>query len=104
MKMVTAFIRPEKVENVISTLGAEGFTAITRLDVYGRGKQNGIHVFGACYDMPKTMLITVIDDGSLDKVVKTISGSARTGKVGDGRIFITPVESAYTVRTGEVGL
>ena len=82
MKVVTAFIRPENMEKAIITLGAEGFTAITRLDVYGRGKQNGIQVFGACYDMPKTMLITVADDGCLNNVAKAIGGSARTGEVG----------------------
>jgi nitrogen regulatory protein PII len=54
--------------------------------------------------MPKTMLITVVDDDSISRVVEAIGNSARTGNNGDGRIFVTPVVGAYTVRTGEVGL
>jgi nitrogen regulatory protein PII 1 len=104
MKMVTAFIRPEVTDKVICALGADGFTAISRVDVYGRGKQNGIDVRGSRYDMPKTMLMTVVDDDCIGKVVEAIGCNARTGSIGDGRIFITPIEGAYTVRTGEVGL
>jgi nitrogen regulatory protein PII 1 len=102
MKMVTAFIRPERVDRVIQALEESGLPALTRLDVYGKGRQNGVKVWGSSYDMPKTMLITVVEDGMLDQAVETIGINARTGNIGDGKIFITPVEGAYTVRTGEV--
>lgn len=102
--MVMAFIRPEVADLVIRNLGADGFTALSRMDVYGRGKQNGVNVRGSSYDMPKTMLITVVDDDSTREVVEAIGNSARTGNIGDGKIFVTPVIDAYTVRTGEVGL
>lgn len=104
MKMAMAFIRPEMVDKVVHALGESGFTALTRMDVYGKGRQNGVQVWGSSYDMPKTMLITVVEDERLDQVLETIGSSARTGNIGDGKIFITPVESAYTVRTGEVEL
>lgn len=104
MKMIMAFVRPEKVEKVASMLGEDGFAAYTRADVYGRGKQKGVQVFGQSYDMPKTMLITVVEDDRLDEAVEVIEKSAQTGNIGDGKIFVLPVEQAYTVRTGKIGL
>jgi nitrogen regulatory protein PII 1 len=104
MKMIMAFVRPEKVEAVASSLGNVGFTAYTRADVYGRGKQKGVHVFGQSYDVPKTMLMTVVMDDQLDEAAQVIKKSAQTGNAGDGKIFVLPVEQAYTVRTGEEGL
>jgi nitrogen regulatory protein PII 1 len=104
MKMIMAFVRPEKVEKVASMLDEDDFAAYTRADVYGRGKQKGVQVFGQSYDMPKTMLMTVVEDDRLDEAVEVIEKSAQTGNVGDGKIFVLPVEQAYTVRTGKIGL
>ncbi|OPY53807.1 MAG: putative nitrogen regulatory PII-like protein [Methanosaeta sp. PtaU1.Bin060] len=104
MKMIMAFVRPEMVEKVASMLGDDGFAAYTRVDVYGRGRQKGVQVLGQSYDMPKTMLMTVVEDDQLGEAVSIIGKSAQTGNAGDGKIFVLPVEQAYTVRTGEIGL
>lgn len=105
MKMIKAVIRPEKVEDAVKALDAGGFTALTRLEVFGRGKQKGLQVGSVLYDnLPKTMLMLVVEDSQAEQAVKTIEKSSRTGHIGDGKIFITPVEEAYTIRTGERGL
>ncbi len=105
MKMIRAIIRPEVVDRVADSLEAGGFTALTRMDVFGRGKQKGIKVGNMVYDnLPKTMLMVVVDDEKLESAVKIIEDSARTGNVGDGKIFVTPVEESYTIRTGQRGL
>ena len=105
MKMIRAVIRPESVDKVADSLEAGGFTALTRMDVFGRGKQKGIKVGDMVYDnLPKTMLMIVVDDGRLDEAVKIIEDSARTGNIGDGKIFVTTVDEAYTIRTGARGL
>lgn len=105
MKMVRAIIRPEMVDKVADSLEAGGFTALTRMDVFGRGKQKGIKVGNVVYDnLPKTMLMVVVDDEKLESAVKIIEDSARTGNIGDGKIFVTSVEEAFTIRTGARGL
>lgn len=105
MKMIRAIIRPEKEETVVGALEKEGFIALTKIDVFGRGKQKGITVGGTKYDeLPKLMLMLVTEDADSTKVVKTITKSARTGSFGDGKIFVTDVSEAYTIRTGEKGL
>jgi nitrogen regulatory protein PII 1 len=105
MKMVRAVIRPEAVDKVADSLEAGGFTALTRIEVFGRGKQKGIKVGNVVYDnLPKTMLMLVVGDDDLEKAVKIIEGAARTGNIGDGKIFVTAVEEAYTIRTGARGL
>ena len=105
MKMIRAIIRPEAVDRVADNLEAGGFTALTRIEVFGRGKQKGIKVGDMVYDnLPKTMLMMVVDDDKLEGAVKIIEDSARTGNIGDGKIFITTVEEAYTIRTGARGL
>jgi len=105
MKMIRAVIRPETVDKVADTLEAGGFSALTRIDVFGRGKQKGIKVGNVVYDnLPKTMLMVVVDDSKLESVVEIIEESARTGNIGDGKIFVSPVEEAYTIRTGARGL
>lgn len=104
MKMIWAVIRPERVDVVVSALKTEGFSAMTRFDVYGRGKQKGIVVAGESYDMPKTVLMMVLEAERISKAVRIIEESARTGAIGDGRIFVVPVEEAHTIRTGEAGL
>ena len=105
MKMIRAIIRPEAVDRVADNLEAGGFTALTRIEVFGRGKQKGIKVGDMVYDnLPKTMLMMVVDDDKLEGAVKIIEDSARTGNIGDGKIFISAVEEAYTIRTGARGL
>jgi len=108
MLLVRSIIRPEKVGPVLSELTAAGFPAVTKMDVYGRGKQKGIKVGDIHYDeIPKEMLLVVCNDEDKDDLVKIIMRIARTGEkgqYGDGRIFISPVEAAYTISTGKPGL
>lgn len=105
MKMIRAFIRPEKEQEVVLALEGAGFPSLTKVPVFGRGKQKGLTVGPVHYDeLPKSLIMMVIDDNDQDKVLKVIQDKARTGFIGDGKIFISPVENAYTVRTGETGL
>jgi nitrogen regulatory protein PII 1 len=105
MKMIRAFIRPEKEQEVVLALEGAGYPSLTKMPVFGRGKQKGLQVGPVHYDeMPKTLLVTVVEDGDLDAVIGIIQNKARTGFIGDGKIFVSPVESAYTVRTGEAVL
>lgn len=108
MLLVRAIIRPEKVGIVLSELLSAGFPAVTKMDVFGRGKQKGVKVGEVFYDeIPKEMLLMVVDDKDKDDVVKIIMKYARTGEngnFGDGRIFVSPVEEAYTISTKKKGL
>lgn len=107
MKMVRAIIRPEKTRQVLDALEAAGYIAVTEMDVYGRGKQKGITIGSVQYDeLPKTMLFMIIDDKDEDPVCKVIMENAKTGNgnIGDGRIFVLPVEKAYTISSGAEGL
>ncbi len=108
MILVRAIIRPEKVGIVLSELLSAGFPAVTKMDVYGRGKQKGVKVGEVFYDeIPKEMLLMVIDEKDKEDVVKIIMKYARTGEngnFGDGRIFVSPVEEAYTISTKKKGL
>lgn len=105
MKMIRAVIRPEAVDKVADSLESGGFTALTRIEVFGRGKQKGIKVGNVVYDnLPKTMVMLVVGDDQTEKAVEIIEESARTGNIGDGKIFVTSVDEAYTIRTGERGL
>jgi nitrogen regulatory protein PII 1 len=105
MKMIRAFIRPEREQDVVLALEGAGFPSLTKMPVFGRGKQKGLTVGPVHYDeLPKTLIMTVVADKDIDKVLKVIQDKARTGFIGDGKIFVSPVESAYTVRTGEATL
>jgi len=105
MKMIRAFIRPEKEQEVVLALEGAGFPSLTKMPVFGRGKQKGLQVGPIHYDeLPKTLIMTVIDDEDADKVIKIIQEKARSGFIGDGKIFVSPIDNAYTIRTGEVGL
>ncbi|WP_099466938.1 P-II family nitrogen regulator [Konateibacter massiliensis] len=108
MLLVRAIIRPEKVGTVLSELLSAGYPAVTKMDVYGRGKQKGVKVGEIYYDeIPKDMLLIVVEDIDKDDVVKIIMRYARTGEsghFGDGRIFVSPVEEAYTISTKKKGL
>ena len=102
MKMVKAVIRPEKELEVVQGLEKEGFYSMTKLDVLGRGKQKGVQVGSAVYDeLAKLMLIIVVEDKDLKKLMSTIENCAKTGNFGDGKIFVSDVKEAYTIRTGK---
>jgi nitrogen regulatory protein PII 1 len=104
MVMIRAIIRPDKTDAVMAKLMAEGFPAVTRMNVSGRGKQRGIKIGDVTYDeVPKELLIMVVKAADKDFVIKTIIEEARTGSkgaFGDGKIFVSPVEEMYTVSSG----
>lgn len=107
MKMVRAIIRPEKAKPVRDALEVAGYIAVTEMDVYGRGKQKGITIGSVKYDeLPKTMLLMIIEDDEEENICRIIIETAKTdkGNIGDGRIFVLPVEKAYTISTGSEGL
>ncbi len=105
MKMIRAFIRPEKEQEVVLALEGAGFPSLTKMPVFGRGKQKGLQLGPVHYDeLPKMLVMMVVNDGDIEKVTAIIQEKAKTGFVGDGKIFISPVENAFTVRTGEAGL
>jgi nitrogen regulatory protein PII 1 len=87
---------------VADGLAESGFYSLTKINVFGRGKQKGISIGDVHYDeLPKVMLMIVVEDKDVDEVMKIIKYKAYTGNYGDGKIFITNVEGAVTVRTGE---
>ncbi len=105
MKMVRAFVRPEKEQEIVLALEGAGYGSLTKMPVFGRGKQKGLQVGPIYYDeLPKTLLMLVVEDDSAASVIDLIEEKGRTGFIGDGKIFISPVEAAYTIRTGEAGL
>jgi len=107
MKMVLAIIRPEKLEDVKKALEEKGFVAMTVNEVKGRGEQKGITLQfrGRTMEvdlLPKIEIFLVVKDENVDAVVETIVNSARTGRYGDGKIFVIPVEKSIRIRTGEI--
>jgi nitrogen regulatory protein PII 1 len=102
--LIQSVVRPEKVHEVMKALLDAGFPAVTKMDVFGRGKQRGLKVGEIIYDeLPKEQLLVVIPDGDKDLVVETILKAARTGtkgQFGDGKIFISKVEESWTVSRG----
>ncbi len=104
MIMIRAIVRPEKMNDVMSALMDAGFPAVTKMDVVGRGKQRGVKIGEVHYDeLPKELLLTVVKDGDKDLVIETILGAARTGvkgAFGDGKVFVTKIDEAYTVSSG----
>ncbi len=108
MVMIKSVLRPEKVHEVMDALLEAGFSSVTKVNVAGRGKQKGLKIGETIYDeLPKEMLINVVEDDDKDMVLKIIMSKAKSagdGQFGDGKIFVQPVETAYTVRTGEEGL
>ncbi|MCC7573694.1 MAG: P-II family nitrogen regulator [Candidatus Methanofastidiosum sp.] len=107
MKKVEAIIRPEKIQDVKAALDELGCIGMTITEVKGRGKQGGVtqQWRGRQYHidlLPKIKIELVVKTKYVDKVVNAIIESAKTGNTGDGKIFITPVEKVYRVRTGDV--
>ncbi len=108
MKLITAVIKPFKVDDVKEALKAAGVQGITVSEVRGFGRQGG-HTEtyrGAEYQIdfvPKAKVELVVDDSNVDSVVDVITKSAATGKIGDGKIWVTNVEQVIRIRTGEQG-
>jgi nitrogen regulatory protein PII len=108
MKMVVAYIRHEAFEPIREDLLAAGFPSISIAEVKGSGRQKGIteHYRGstlAIHLRPKLKIECVVDDADVSLITSTIQRHARTGDVGDGKIFLLPVEGAVRIRTGEEG-
>ena len=106
MKLIKAIIRHEKMEEVKEALTKVNVTGMTVTEVRGHGRQKGHKAIyrGTEYSitlLPKSMIETVVSDDLAEGVVKTIIETARTGEIGDGRVFVLPVEHSYNVRTGE---
>ena len=108
MKLVTAIIKPFKLDDVKTALKAAGVVGITVTEVRGFGRQGG-HTEtyrGTEYQvdfLPKVKLEVIIDDGDVAGVVEAISGAARTDKIGDGKVWVTTVDELTRIRTGETG-
>lgn len=108
MKLVTAIIKPFKLTEVRESLSSLGARGMTVTEVKGCGRQGGyVEIYrGAEYlvnFLPKLKLEVAVNDELLEAVTKTIADTARTGKVGDGKIFVTPLEQVVRIRTGETG-
>ena len=108
MKLITAVIKPHKWEDVREALETFGVTGMTVSEVSGYGRQKGhTEVYrGAEYSVdfvPKVRVEVVVDDAAVEKVVEVIVEAARTGKIGDGKVWVSPVDSVIRVRTGERG-
>jgi nitrogen regulatory protein P-II 1 len=109
MKKIEAIIRPEKLDDVKHALAEKGYIGLNIVGVTGRGVQKGIvHAgrAGTAYSvdmLPKVKLETVVEDKNVEEVVSTIQKAANTGNIGDGKIFIIPVDDAIRVRTAERG-
>lgn len=108
MKLVTAIIKPFKLDEVREALSSIGVQGITVTEVKGFGRQKGHTELyrGAEYVvdfLPKVKVEAAIADELVEQVIETIEAAARTGKIGDGKIFVTPVEQVIRIRTGESG-
>ena len=108
MKKIEAFIKPFKLDDVKDALNIIGVTGMTITEVKGFGRQRGHKEIyrGAEYQVdfvPKVQIGIVVDTGLSDKVVDVIKQTAKTGKIGDGKIFISTLEEAVRIRTGETG-
>ena len=106
MKLVTAIIKPFKLDDVRESLSEIGVQGITVTEVKGFGRQKGHTELyrGAEYVvdfLPKVKIDVAIDDKDLDRVIEAITKAANTGKIGDGKIFVVPVEQVIRIRTGE---
>jgi len=106
MKLVMAIVKPFKLDDVREALTALGIEGLTVSEVKGYGRQKGqTEIYrGAEYAvnfLPKIKIEVVVAAGMVDKTVAAISGAAKTGNIGDGKVFVVPVESALRIRTGE---
>lgn len=104
MIMIRSIIRPEKADKILAALMDAGFPAVTKYSVAGRGKQRGIKIGDITYDeIPKVMLMSVVNAEDKDYVIETIMKNAKSGDkgaFGDGKIFVSEVEESYTISSG----
>src|SRR3989344_2025090 len=108
MKLIKAIIKPEKLPDVKAELAKEKILGMTVYDVHGCGQQKGYteEYRGVVHEvnlLRKTVVEIVVEDNLVDKIVKSIIKGARTGKIGDGKIFVLDVKEAIKIRTGEKG-
>ena len=108
MKLITAIIKPYKLDEVREALSEVGVAGLTITDVKGFGRQKGhTELYRGAEDvvdfLPKIKLEIAVEDGLLDKTTETITSTASTGKIGDGKIFVLDLQEAIRVRTGEKG-
>ena len=108
MKQITAIIKPFKLEEVREALGEVGVSGLTVTEVKGFGRQKGHTELyrGAEYVvdfLPKVKIEAAVDDSIVDRVIEAIESSARTGKIGDGKVFVSTLEQVVRIRTGETG-
>ncbi len=108
MKLVVALIKPHRLDDVKEQLREAGVTGLTSIEAQGFGRQRGhTEIYrGAEYQVdfvPKVQVEVLADDEQVQLVVDVIMRSARTGKIGDGKIWVLPVEQVYRIRTGEMG-
>ncbi len=106
MKLIMAIVRPSKVEEVKDALGKLNISGMTISEVRGHGRQKGHTAIyrGKEYSvtlLPKMKMEIVLQDDLVEETIETIMETARTGEIGDGRVFVLPVESQYNIRTGE---
>jgi len=108
MKLIKSIIKPSRIDEVKEALNEFGISGMTIFEVKGYGRQKGHHELyrGAEYQIdfvPKVMLEIVVNDDIAADCVKVISEAAKTGKIGDGKVFVLDVADAVRIRTGEVG-
>src|SRR5512147_1336621 len=106
MKLIKSIVRPHKVDDVREALEKLSIAGMTVTDVRGHGRQKGHTAVyrGREYEvslLPKMEIEVVVPDTTVDEAIKAIIGAARTGEIGDGRVFVMPVEQGYNIRTGE---
>ena len=107
MKLIKSIVRPNKVDDVKEALGKLGVSGMTVTEVRGHGHQKGHTAVyrGQEYAvslLPKMELEVVVSDSLIDDAVRAVIAAARTGEIGDGRVFVSPVERSYRIRTGEL--
>ena len=106
MKLIKAVVRPNKVDEVKDALAQNSISGMTVTEVRGHGRQRGHSTVyrGSEYEvslLPKMEIEVVVPDELVDDAIEAIMNAARTGEIGDGRVFVTPVEQSYNIRTGE---
>ena len=106
MKLISSIVRPNKVDDVKEALTRLGIAGMTVIEVRGHGQQKGHTAIyrGKEYDvslLPKMQIDVVVDDGLVEAAIKAIVMAGKTGEIGDGRVFVLPVEQTYKIRTGE---
>ena len=108
MKKIEAIIRPEKLNVLRGALDAKGLSGMTITEVKGRGRQKGVTLQWRAGDykvdfLPKIKVEVVLSDGLVSEAIDAIVKAARTGKIGDGKVFVSPIENAIRIRTEETG-